>query len=229
MNDDQAPDADEIAAPDASMSESAIDVGTEASSSASAVVAGSDVAIDPSDRVRIRGVAVVFVVLVLVAMAIGGAMSAVRGPQGPWLGEYYEGQDFEGDVRTRYARKIEFDWKKAAPFRGMPKDRWSVVYTTCLEVDEEEEYRFRLTSDDGSRLYIDGERIVDNWGPHSPRTRSGKYVLEPGTYELQVEYFEASHGAVLKLVVAIGEDGDHETLSPRRLRQPSDDPEDRCG
>ena len=196
------------------------------------VVSGSGTspvqALAPAVAVRLRHIALAFVGAVLVAMAIGGGISLKRGPQGPWLGEYYEGQEFEGEATLRYARKIEFDWGKRAPFRGMPKDRWSVVYTTCLEVEEEEEYRFRLTSDDGSRLYIDGERIIENWGPHSPRTRSGKYVLEPGTYELQVEYFEASHGATLKLVAAIGEDGDHETLSPRRLRQPSDDPEHRC-
>ncbi len=178
---------------------------------------------------RLRPVAIAFVAAVMVAMAIGGAVSLVRGPQGPWRGEYYEGKEFEGEATIRYARKLEFEWDKAAPFRGMPKDKWSVVYTTCLEVDEEAEYRFRMTSDDGSRLYIDGERIIDNWGAHSPRTRSGKYVLEPGTYELEVEYFESSHGAELKLVVAIGEDGEHETISPKTLRQPSDDEDNPCG
>ncbi len=177
----------------------------------------------------LRRMALAFVAAVVVVLAVGLTRSVVRGPSGPWLGEYYEGEDFEGDARVQYTRKLEFDWGKDRPFRGMPKDKWSVVYTTCLIVEDEAEYRFRVTSDDGSRLYVDGEKLIENWGPHSPRTRTGKLLLEPGTYEVVVEYYEASHGAMLKLVVAIGEEGTHETLPPEMLRQPSDDPDARCG
>lgn len=179
-------------------------------------------------RRKLRLVALSFLGAVVVAQLVALAVSVTRGPTGPWLGEYFEGKEFEGDARLRYSRKLEFDWEKAAPFRGMPKDKWSAIYTTCLTVEEEAEYRFRLTSDDGSRLYVDGEKLVENWGPHAPRTRNGKVLLEPGTHELVVEYFESSHGAVLKLVAAIGEDGKHESLPIKMLRQPSDDPDNRC-
>lgn len=182
-----------------------------------------------SAAVPLRRMALAFIAAVMIVLAVGLGRSVVRGPSGPWLGEYYEGKDFEGDARIRYTRKLEFDWGKDRPFRGVPKDKWSAIYTTCLVVDEEAEYRFRVTSDDGSRLYVDDEKLIENWGPHSPRTRTGKLLLEPGTYELAVEYFEASHGAMLKLVVAIGEDGKHETLPPDMLRQPSEDPDARCG
>lgn len=180
-----------------------------------------------SKKIRLIAISLILGVVAIQMFAL--VRSVVKGPTGPWLGEYYEGKDFEGDARIRYTRKLEFDWDKDRPFQGMPKDKWSAVYTTCLVVEEEAEFRFRLTSDDGSRLYVDGEKLIDNWGPHSPRTRTGKMLFEPGTYALVVEYFEASHGAVLKLVVAIGEDGKHETLPPDMLRQPSDDPEDPCG
>lgn len=193
---------------------------------------GSEPALDQaplaSSALPMRRVALAFIAVVMVVLTIGLLQSLLRGPRGPWLGEYYEGKEFEGDVRIRYSRKLEFDWGKNRPFRGMPKDKWSALYTTCLVVEEEAEYRFRITSDDGSRLYIDDEKLIENWGSHSPRTRTGKMLLEPGTYELAVEYIESSHGAMLKLVVAIGEDGDHETLPPSMLRQPSEDPDARC-
>lgn len=194
---------------------------------------GSEPDLDPAPiapaAMPLRRMALAFIAAVIIVLAVGLTGSVMSGPSGPWLGEYYEGKDFEGDARIRYTRKLEFDWGKERPFRGMPKDKWSAVYTTCLVVDEEAEYRFRITSDDGSRLYIDDEKLIENWGNHSPRTRTGKLLLEPGTYELAVEYFEASHGAMLKLVVAIGEDGKHETLPPKMLRQPSEDPDARCG
>ncbi len=177
---------------------------------------------------QLRRISLVFIAVVLVMLVVALGRSAVRGPTGPWLGEYFEGKEFEGDPQIRFTRKVEFDWGKDRPFRGMPKDKWSAIYTTCLVVEEEDEYRFRLTSDDGSRLFINDDKLIDNWGPHSPRTRTGKILLEPGTYELVVEYFEAAHGAVLKLVVAIGEDGKHESLPPDMLYQPSDDVEARC-
>lgn len=209
-----------------------VDQAPEAESKAQSsaeLIAASSVALPRPVANRLKRYAVLMIVVVLGLMAVGLTRSVIHGPQGPWRGDYYEGEDFEGDSTVRYTRKLEFEWGKRAPFRGMPKDKWSVVYTTCLIVKEEEEYRFRLTSDDGSRLYIDGERLIDNWGPHSPRTRSGKYVLEPGVYELMVEYYEANHGAVLKLVAAIGEGAKHETLSPSRLAQPAEDPDAPCG
>lgn len=183
----------------------------------------------PFDALPVRSIALGFIALVLVAQMAALAWSVIKGPQGPWRGEYFEGKEFEGDARIRYARKLEFEWNKEPPFRGMPRDKWSAFYTTCLEVEEEAEYRFRLTSDDGSRLYVDGERLIDNWGAHAPRTRTGKILLEPGTYVLEVEYFESSHGAELKLVAAIGEDGKHETIPPTMLRQPGDDADAPCG
>ncbi len=194
---------------------------------------GSEPAVDQAPfsaaAVPLRRMALAFIAAVVIVLVVGLGGSVMRGPSGPWLGEYYEGKDFEGDVRIRYTRKLEFDWGKDRPFRGMPKDKWSAVYTTCLVVEEEAEYRFRITSDDGSRVYVDDEKLIENWGNHSPRTRTGKLLLEPGTYVLAVEYYEASHGAMLKLVVAIGEDGKHETLPPSMLRQPSEDPDARCG
>ncbi|MCR9165765.1 MAG: PA14 domain-containing protein [Nannocystaceae bacterium] len=183
---------------------------------------------DASVGKLLRRVGLTLIGVVLIVQAVALARSATTGPTGPWLGEYFEGKEFEGDPQIRYTRKLEFDWGKDRPFRGMPKDKWSAIYTTCLVVEEEAEFRFRLTSDDGSRLFVDDEKLIDNWGPHSPRTRTGKMLFEPGTYELVVEYFEAAHGAELKLVAAIGEDGKHETIPPTMLQQPSDDIDNRC-
>lgn len=193
---------------------------------AAAEVAPNGVA--PQALLRLRRFSLLIIVAIVCALVFAFVRSTIRGPTGPWMGEYFEGKDFEGEPRIRYTRKLEFEWDKGRPFRGMPKDKWSAIYTTCLEVDEEAEYRFRMTSDDGSRMFVDGEKLIDNWGPHSPRTRTGKMLLEPGVYALVVEYFEASHGAELKLVAAIGEDGKYETLPPKILDQPSGDPDAPC-
>jgi len=51
-------------------------------------------------------------------------------------------------------------------------------------------YNFTLTSDDGSRLWIDDQLVIDNDGIHPPITRSGSLRLEQGPHRLRVGYFQ---------------------------------------
>lgn len=160
--------------------------------------------------------------------ALGHRIRVGPTPTGPWRGEYFKNVDFEGASSLRYAQTLEFNFGKDAPFKGMPKDGWSARWTTCLDLDEETEFKFRLKSDDGSKLIIDGEEVVDNWGTHSARTRSGTQVLAAGVHILELEYFEAEHGAKLKLQAGI-DDEKIGSLLPELLRQPGSDPDDPCG
>ena len=49
---------------------------------------------------------------------------------------------------------------------------------------------FTIGSDDGSQLYLDGSKIIDNWGGHSYRTRSVTVNLTPGKHDLRLRYYE---------------------------------------
>ncbi|HXH60643.1 MAG TPA: alpha-L-fucosidase [Fimbriimonadaceae bacterium] len=60
-------------------------------------------------------------------------------------------------------------------------------------------YTFFLTSDDGSRLYIDGKRVIDNDGLHGMETKDGVAPLQQGYHQIRVEYFNATGGMGLKL------------------------------
>ncbi|BCJ48795.1 hypothetical protein Asp14428_02700 [Actinoplanes sp. NBRC 14428] len=55
-------------------------------------------------------------------------------------------------------------------------------------------YTFRLTSDDGSRLSIDGNRVVDNDGLHGVESKDGTADLTAGTHSVFIEFFEAGGG-----------------------------------
>lgn len=66
--------------------------------------------------------------------------------------------------------------------------------TGCLEVEAYGEYNFRLYSDDGSMLYIDGSLVVDNGGGHSPFETSGSIWLTAGCHPFNVEFFEDYYG-----------------------------------
>ena len=60
-------------------------------------------------------------------------------------------------------------------------------------------YTFYTTSDDGSRLWVAGELVVDNDGLHSSSEKSGQILLKPGLHPIKVGYFEAGGAKVLKV------------------------------
>ncbi len=77
----------------------------------------------------------------------------------------------------------------------LPKDHvnFGLVFDTNLQIDEDGEYTFYLQSDDGSKLYINNEKVVDNDGGHGLLEKEGKIKLKKGKHALKVEYFN-DHG-----------------------------------
>ncbi len=134
---------------------------------------------------------------------------------GPWRGEFFPTKDFEGESKVRRYSDVAFKWKEAAPFKDYPEDGFSARFDTCLVLDEAAEPVFRLTSDDGSRLFVDGLLVVDNWGGHPRRVRSAEVALEPGVHHLRVEYFENTGPAEIELDASF--DGDRPRAIPARL------------
>src|SRR5262245_7330167 len=58
-------------------------------------------------------------------------------------------------------------------------------------------YTFHLSSDDGSRLLIDGKKVVDNDGIHATETKSGSVELTKGVHKVIVDYFQGGGEATL--------------------------------
>jgi len=74
------------------------------------------------------------------------------------------------------------------------------VWEAKLIVPRESEYSFSLASDDGSRLIINGERVIDHDGVHGlDPAREARIRLEGGTVPLRVEYFNRGGGLGLEL------------------------------
>ena len=68
-----------------------------------------------------------------------------------------------------------------------------------LNVEEPDVYVFELTSDDGSRLWIDGKLVVENDGLHSTESKRGRVALDKGIHDLVVGWFNKSGGSELAL------------------------------
>ena len=66
-----------------------------------------------------------------------------------------------------------------------------------IEVERKGVYTFYTTSDDGSRLYIGNELVVDSDGLHGPKERPGKIALDAGPHRIRVAFFQHHGGMVL--------------------------------
>jgi|GEM_PF-2841424 len=76
-------------------------------------------------------------------------------------------------------------------------DQFSLRFDGLIRVPAEGEYTFYTTSDDGSRLYIDGQLVVDNGGLHGPEEKSGTVRLGAGGHAIMVTFFEQGGGEVV--------------------------------
>ena len=82
---------------------------------------------------------------------------------------------------------------------GLPPEDIGVVLNGTIEIPRRGAYRFWLSSDDGSRLWIDGRLVVDNDGLHGSTPVHGDVPLEAGPHTIEVEFFQHLGGIDLKL------------------------------
>jgi hypothetical protein len=94
-------------------------------------------------------------------------------------------------------------------FPGVTKrfEWFAIDYTGRFWIDRPGLYRFVLTSDDGARLYIDDQLIVDNDGEHPPQDGTGNVDLTPGIHRIRVSYFQGPRFLVA-LVLQVAPPGD---------------------
>ncbi|MGD9406332.1 MAG: PA14 domain-containing protein [Anaerolineae bacterium] len=133
------------------------------------------------------------------AAAQGDMASAGDAACSSWQATYFD--DTRGyaaaPVVERQDARIDFDWGYGAPAAGMSANHFSVRWQ-CTRHFEAGTYRFTTTSDDGLRLYVDGQPVVDAWFDHPARTFTSEIALAEGTHEVVVTYYENTGVAVAK-------------------------------
>jgi nitrate reductase NapE component len=116
-----------------------------------------------------------------------------------WQGTYYTGTDLSGLPRLqRNDTAIDFNFGAGAPVSYMPADNFSVRWIRRLNLDRSGTYRFRVTSDDGARLWIDGRPVIDAWRDGFS-TNEAFVDLSAGGHDVRLEYYEHLGGALAQL------------------------------
>lgn len=120
-------------------------------------------------------------------------------PSAGFKATFYRDQDLKSAVFTRIDRSIAFDWGPAIPEGLEQGDHFSARWTGNLQVVKAGKHQFFLTSDDGSRLFIDDKLVIDNWGGHAEVSMGSVVELASGIHPIRVEYFDGIGNALVKL------------------------------
>lgn len=134
----------------------------------------------------------------------GGGGSSSGGntntPGGQWRAEYYNNRDLTGaPAVVRNDAQINFDWGTGAPASGVNSDNFSARWTRLLSLGAGT-YRFQLTVDDGARLWVNNQLLIDAWRVQGPTTFTGDITLfGNGASPLRLEYFDSTGGASVRL------------------------------
>ena len=104
------------------------------------------------------------------------------------------------------------DFKEGFPGVTKRQEWFAIDYTGRFWIDKPGLYRFALSSDDGSRLDIDDQTVVDNDGIHPIATHYGSVELAGGIHTIRVQYFQGPRLQVALVLQIAGPDDPEEAL-----------------
>jgi len=115
-------------------------------------------------------------------------------------GEYYNGKTFNTLRLTRIDPQVFFNWGVSSPNPLLTVDNFSVRWSGFIEPRFTGLYTFYMNSDNGRRLWINDQLIIDKWTSDYGVTYTGTANLKELTRNtIKVEYFEESGGADIRL------------------------------
>jgi regulation of enolase protein 1 (concanavalin A-like superfamily) len=125
----------------------------------------------------------------------------IGSPAGTGLvGDYFDNSNFTGTMITRTDATVNFDWGSGSPMAGIAADTFSVRWNGQVQPVYSQTYTFYTTTDDGVRLWVNNQLLIDKWIDQGPTEWSGNITLSAGVkYTIKMEYYENGGGASAKL------------------------------
>ncbi len=110
---------------------------------------------------------------------------------------YYEGNFYRTD---EIAGKPVADGFMPVPdiSAARQEDHFAFIFNGYLDIGERGVWEFMTKSDDGSVLFIDGIKVVDNDGSHAAVSASGRIALDKGFHSFELKYIEDYEGHELE-------------------------------
>lgn len=108
---------------------------------------------------------------------------------------YFNNADLTSPVLTRSDSTINFDWGKSSPATGVDPSTFSVRWTGHVKPTYGETYTFYTTADDGVRLWVNGQLLIDRWTdrPSLPGDANNDGVVDFIDFQLIEQQFNTSN------------------------------------
>ena len=120
-------------------------------------------------------------------------------------------------VGTIYTEKLDIpprDFKQGFPGITDRFEWFGISYIGGIVIPSDGNYTFKLTSDDGAKLYIDGELVIDNDGIHPPRSKTKEVHLTKGDHLIGVDYFQGPKVTIALQLFVETSDGKETPVKP---------------
>ncbi len=121
-------------------------------------------------------------------------------------GDYFANMAMQGQpALSRIDQQVDFHWTLFSPSPELAPDFYAVRWTGTLTAPETGRFKIGLEGNDGYRLYINNQLVVNRWNKQSYHSELADYHFEKGKqYAIKVEFFEANGDATIKLVWNVG-------------------------
>ena len=130
--------------------------------------------------------------------SVNASVNTAEGAGTGLAGEYFKGKNFEMLLMWRLDEAVDFSW--AAPYNIVADDGFSARWRGQVRPFYGGEHSFYVVSDGGVRLWIDGQKLIDDWDSSLTRENKGTVELEAGQmYEVVLEYVAHEADAQLSL------------------------------
>jgi hypothetical protein len=113
-------------------------------------------------------------------------------------GDYYTSQTNFAGVPTlsRVDSTVNFNFGTGSPDPLISTDHFSIRWTGKVQPFYSQTYTFYTTTDDGVRLWVNGQKLIDKWVNQGPTEWSGTVALNANQqYPIVMEYYENTGGA----------------------------------
>ena len=123
------------------------------------------------------------------------------GLTGAYYNNAFDAPAFTTPVLTRIDPNVDFDWLRGRPDPVVQSDSFSVRWTGDVLAPVSGAYTFVTSSDDGARLWINNQLVIDNWPHHALAVNESAPVsLVAGVrYSIRLEYWDNVKDAVIRL------------------------------
>lgn len=126
-----------------------------------------------------------------------------NGPSG-FRAEYFDNLDLHGSpALDRTDERIDFDWGEGSYSETGTADHFSVRWTGYFTPSVTTAYNFFLSANDGGRLYLNDQLVLDETGTHAKNLAVYSTELKEKTaYKIRVEYFKNVRTAAIRFGIA---------------------------